>query len=52
MLGKHNMVANHQASEQSTMKQIENVIIQMYQNLEEEKQKIMEEHQVGEVRSF
>lgn len=52
MLGKHNMVANHQASEQSTMKQIENVIVSMYQNLEEVKQKIMEEQQVNEVKSF
>ena len=34
------------------MKQIENIIVSMYQNLEEVKQKIMEEHQVGEVKSF
>lgn len=52
MVGKHNQTGSYQASEQSTMKQIENVIISMYQSVEECKQKIMEEHQVAEVKSF
>lgn len=43
MLGKHNAVASGQASEQSTMKQIENIIVSMYQSVEEIKQKIMDE---------